>query len=190
MPIYVYEVIGEEGTVRDRFEVVQKMTDQPLTHHPDTGQPVRRVFLPTWIAGATSPMRTERRWPTTRNWSEWGSPSTSRPGRATKRSWAAVPISRRRREQETPSDQKPGFYEKPGFNHFYRGPCLQCRPARLASPDSNRIIQVVDKNLSVSDAACLGRPDDGLDDLVDVLGIDRYLDFQLRNEVDRVFRPR
>lgn len=60
MPIYVYEVIGEDDTARDRFEVVQKMTDPPLTHHPDTGQPVRRVFLPTWIAGATSPMRTDR----------------------------------------------------------------------------------------------------------------------------------
>ena len=60
MPTYVYEVIREDGAAGERFEVVQKMTDSPLTHHPETGQPVRRVFLPTWIAGTTSPMRTER----------------------------------------------------------------------------------------------------------------------------------
>jgi len=44
MPTYVYEVIlpdGEEGQV---FEVVQKMSDPPLTKHPTTGQPVRRVI--------------------------------------------------------------------------------------------------------------------------------------------------
>ncbi|MCX5661994.1 MAG: zinc ribbon domain-containing protein [Planctomycetota bacterium] len=47
MPTYVYEVVledaedGEEGQV---FEVFQKMSDPPLTKHPQTGQPVRRVF--------------------------------------------------------------------------------------------------------------------------------------------------
>ena len=60
MPTYVYEVIHEDGAAGERFEVAQKMTDPPLTHHPETGQPVRRVILPAWIAGSTSPMRTER----------------------------------------------------------------------------------------------------------------------------------
>ena len=60
MPTYVYEVIGEGGQPGERFEVVQRMTDEPLTVHPETGQPVRRVFLPFGIAGPTSPMKTER----------------------------------------------------------------------------------------------------------------------------------
>lgn len=60
MPTYVYEVINEDGAAGERFEVVQKMTDPPLTQHPQTGQRVRRVFLPPRIAGVTSPMRTER----------------------------------------------------------------------------------------------------------------------------------
>jgi hypothetical protein len=60
MPTYVYEVLQEDGAAGERFEVVQKMTDLPLTCHPETGQPVRRVFLPAWIAGSASPMRTER----------------------------------------------------------------------------------------------------------------------------------
>lgn len=60
MPTYVYEVITESGEAGERFEVVQKMSDPPLVEHPDTGQPVRRVFVPTWIAGRLAPMRTER----------------------------------------------------------------------------------------------------------------------------------
>ena len=58
MPTYVYEVIGAERG--ERFEIVQKMTDAPLTVHPQTGQPVRRVFTPTRITGRLAPMRTER----------------------------------------------------------------------------------------------------------------------------------
>ncbi len=56
MPIYVYEVVlpdGEQGLV---FEVLQKMSDEPLTHHPTTGQPVRRVLQAPHIAGKGSPM--------------------------------------------------------------------------------------------------------------------------------------
>jgi hypothetical protein len=60
MPTYVYEVLNEDGTTGERFEVVQKMSDPPLTHHPETGQRVRRVLLPAWIAGSTSPLRMER----------------------------------------------------------------------------------------------------------------------------------
>jgi predicted nucleic acid-binding Zn ribbon protein len=60
MSRYVYEVINEDGQPGERFELVQPMTDPPLTVHPETGQKVRRVFLPTWIAGKTAPMRTDR----------------------------------------------------------------------------------------------------------------------------------
>lgn len=43
MPTYVYQVINEDGSDGDVFEVVQKMSDAALTEHPDTGAPVRRI---------------------------------------------------------------------------------------------------------------------------------------------------
>ncbi len=39
MPTYVYR--REDGTT---FEAVQRMSDAPLTHDPETGQPVERVI--------------------------------------------------------------------------------------------------------------------------------------------------
>jgi alkaline phosphatase len=45
MPLYVYEVVLEDGTGGEQFEVFQKMSEDPLTKHPETGAPVRRVFL-------------------------------------------------------------------------------------------------------------------------------------------------
>lgn len=44
MPLYVYEVVLADGTGGERFEVLQKMADPALTAHPETGEPVRRVF--------------------------------------------------------------------------------------------------------------------------------------------------
>jgi hypothetical protein len=44
MPIYVYEVVLPDGSGGEQFEVMQKMADAPLKKHPETGQPVRRVF--------------------------------------------------------------------------------------------------------------------------------------------------
>lgn len=52
MPIYVYEVITEDGEEGQLFEVVQKMSDPPLTKHPFTGQPVRRVIQPPNLPGS------------------------------------------------------------------------------------------------------------------------------------------
>lgn len=46
MPIYVYEVILAGDEQGQMFEVVQRMADPPLTEHPTTGQPVRRVIQP------------------------------------------------------------------------------------------------------------------------------------------------
>lgn len=60
MPTYVYEVITDGGEPGERFEVVQQMADPPLTEHPETGVPVRRVILPARIAGKHSPMSTDR----------------------------------------------------------------------------------------------------------------------------------
>jgi len=45
MATYIYETIPRHaGTPARRFEVVQSMRDAPLTAHPETGEPVRRVI--------------------------------------------------------------------------------------------------------------------------------------------------
>jgi putative FmdB family regulatory protein len=44
MPIYEYR--RQDGTT---FEVMQKMSDPPLTADPETGEPVERVFAPVAI---------------------------------------------------------------------------------------------------------------------------------------------
>jgi hypothetical protein len=51
MPTYVYQVINDDGSEGETFEVVQKMADQPLTRHPQTGQPVRRLIVAPNIGG-------------------------------------------------------------------------------------------------------------------------------------------
>ena len=45
MPTYVYETIPADTAVPPRrFEVKQSMKDAALTHDPESGLPVRRVF--------------------------------------------------------------------------------------------------------------------------------------------------
>ena len=57
MPIYVYETIPTaEHEAPERFEVRQSMSEAPLTEHPSTGVPVRRVLsggLVTFTNGAS-----------------------------------------------------------------------------------------------------------------------------------------
>ncbi len=48
MPTYVYRIVrnagaGENGA-EETFEVRQAMSEPPLTHHPETGEPVERVI--------------------------------------------------------------------------------------------------------------------------------------------------
>jgi len=45
MPIYVYKGL-ESG---EYFEVEQSIHDDPLTHHPETGEPVKRVIQPVGV---------------------------------------------------------------------------------------------------------------------------------------------
>ncbi|HUE73686.1 MAG TPA: FmdB family transcriptional regulator [Pirellulaceae bacterium] len=54
MPIYVYEVIREDGSSGEQFELHQSMADEPLTTHPQTGAPVRRVLQAPFIGGQWS----------------------------------------------------------------------------------------------------------------------------------------
>ena len=45
MPTYVYETIpATPGGETRRCEIRQSMKDAPLTKHPETGEPVRRVI--------------------------------------------------------------------------------------------------------------------------------------------------
>lgn len=45
MTTYVYETVPERPDERpERFEVRQSIKDAPLTRHPATGKPVRRVI--------------------------------------------------------------------------------------------------------------------------------------------------
>ncbi len=57
MPIYVYEVILENGESGESFEVLQKMSDPPLAAHPDSGLPVRRLMTAPFIAGTWTDMK-------------------------------------------------------------------------------------------------------------------------------------
>lgn len=58
MPTYVYEVVDADGNgTGECFEVVQPMKDDPLTTHPETGEPVRRVPQVPAIAGEMSDLK-------------------------------------------------------------------------------------------------------------------------------------
>jgi len=54
MPTYVYETVTNDPEQRAIFEVVQSMQDDPLTEHPETGEPVRRVIQAPHIGGKWS----------------------------------------------------------------------------------------------------------------------------------------
>lgn len=46
MTTYVYEPIHQKPGAKPRyFEIKQSMNDAPLTKHPETGEPIRRVVL-------------------------------------------------------------------------------------------------------------------------------------------------
>ena len=44
MPTYTYEEILPDGSPGSQFEVIQAMSDPPLTQHPQTGKPIRKVL--------------------------------------------------------------------------------------------------------------------------------------------------
>ncbi len=57
MPLYTYEVIlpdGEEGMI---FEIMQKITDEPLTEHPVLKMPVRRIITAASLGGTWAESR-------------------------------------------------------------------------------------------------------------------------------------
>jgi predicted nucleic acid-binding Zn ribbon protein len=62
MPVYVYGVVLSEvdDTIGETFEIEQGIKDPPLTSHPVTGQPVRRVMCAPFVAGTWSPLKSKR----------------------------------------------------------------------------------------------------------------------------------
>ena len=59
MPTYVYQVINDDGSEGETFEVFQKMAEAALTKQPVTGKPVRRVIVAPNIAGNWSDAATK-----------------------------------------------------------------------------------------------------------------------------------
>ncbi len=69
MPLYLYQVVTDDDSEGEVFEVLQSMSEAPLTHHPESGAKVVRIFgtpnAPrTWTdshaKSATSDRRLER----------------------------------------------------------------------------------------------------------------------------------
>jgi predicted nucleic acid-binding Zn ribbon protein len=54
MPTYQYEEVLPNGEGGEQFEIFQKMADAPLTVHPETGKPIRRVYLAPAVGGKWS----------------------------------------------------------------------------------------------------------------------------------------
>ena len=54
MPLYCYQVIHEDGSEGEIFELMQSVNAEPLTHHPETGEPVRRLVSRANISGPWS----------------------------------------------------------------------------------------------------------------------------------------
>jgi predicted nucleic acid-binding Zn ribbon protein len=45
MPTYEYETVPrKKGEPVKRYEIQQKMSEEALTHHPETGEPLKKVF--------------------------------------------------------------------------------------------------------------------------------------------------
>lgn len=63
MPTYVYGVVlspDDDEAIGEVFEVEQGIRDVPLTVHPETGRPVRRLLCAPFIAGTWSPLKSRR----------------------------------------------------------------------------------------------------------------------------------
>ena len=51
LPTYVYEVITEDGSQGEQFEVVHGIKEPALTQHPETGEPVQRIIQSVFVGG-------------------------------------------------------------------------------------------------------------------------------------------
>ena len=54
MPAYLYETIPASCCDEPKhYEIQQSTNDAPLTHHPETGEPIKRIILGGY--GVTTP---------------------------------------------------------------------------------------------------------------------------------------
>jgi predicted nucleic acid-binding Zn ribbon protein len=44
MPLYVYQIIEADGSEGEIVELMQRMSDAPLTVHPESGKPMRKLL--------------------------------------------------------------------------------------------------------------------------------------------------
>ncbi|MDA0589899.1 MAG: FmdB family transcriptional regulator [Planctomycetota bacterium] len=61
MPVYVYQVVREDGKPGAQFEIRQGIHDKALTHHPETGEPIKRVIQAAFVAGSHSQMAIDKK---------------------------------------------------------------------------------------------------------------------------------
>ena len=61
MPTFVYQIINDDGSDGETFEVFQKMSDAPLTKHPESGKAARRVITAPNIPGNWSDHATKQK---------------------------------------------------------------------------------------------------------------------------------
>jgi predicted nucleic acid-binding Zn ribbon protein len=55
MPFYEYETIpAKDGDPVKRYEFRQSMSEEPYKKHPETGEPLRRVYSAFAVGGAGS----------------------------------------------------------------------------------------------------------------------------------------
>ena len=61
MPIYIYQVLTDDGSEGEIFEIEQSMTTESLTKHPVTGQSIKRIYLPPNISKKHTPGQTQKK---------------------------------------------------------------------------------------------------------------------------------
>jgi hypothetical protein len=49
--LYSYQIINEDGSPGEVIELMRHINDPPLTRHPETGAPIRRLISTPSIAG-------------------------------------------------------------------------------------------------------------------------------------------
>ena len=54
MPLYDYAYLNEDGSLGERFELMQSMKDDAFTEHPETGKPIKRLISIPGIAAKYS----------------------------------------------------------------------------------------------------------------------------------------
>ena len=58
MPVYTYQVIHDDGSEGETFDVLRSMSDPPLEVHPETGERVKRIYQPVNLGGKHSTRNT------------------------------------------------------------------------------------------------------------------------------------